>query len=79
MVSKKTIKGYGFSTLFEYFEYILEGRVNGNISSCRELIMQLSKPQAIDFISWLAGEGKNADNKGDYEYLYNLTLQVLKS
>ena len=79
MVSKKEIKGYGFSTLFEYFEYILEGRINGNMSSCRELIMQLSKIQAVDFISWLDGESKNSDNRGDYEYLKNLTLQILKS
>lgn len=79
MVSKKEIYSYGFKTLYEYFQYILESRINGNISACRQLIMDLSKPQSIEFITWLNLEKKQAEDSGDYEYLTNLTLQILKT
>lgn len=79
MVSKATIRQYGFVTLFDYFQYILESRINGNISSCRQLIMELSKPQSVDFLEWLSSEKKGVRDDNDYNFLTSLTLQILKS
>lgn len=52
MVSKKLIKGYEFSDITEYFNYIVESRVNGQIKQAKDLYKKLSKAQKTDFWQW---------------------------
>jgi hypothetical protein len=68
MVSKKTIKDYGFQYLTDYYDYIIESEINGQRSQARELINSLSKPQLVYFTDFIKGN----------EELTALTLQALK-
>jgi hypothetical protein len=52
MVSKKLIKGYEFSDIYEYYGYIVDSKVNGQISQCKSLYKKLSKAQQSDFWQW---------------------------
>lgn len=49
MVSKKLIKGYDLNSLEDYFQYILNSRINGNGDQCIDLFEKLSEKQRIDF------------------------------
>jgi hypothetical protein len=76
MISRKTIKDYGFKTLNDYYEYIVESKINGNRSSVVELIDALSKIQAVEFIQWMKREG--VQNLSIRQELEVLTLKSLK-
>jgi hypothetical protein len=52
MVSKKTILGYEFSDIYEYFQYVVDSRVNGQIKQAKDLYKKLSKAQKTDFWEW---------------------------
>jgi hypothetical protein len=52
MVSKKTILGYEFSDIYEYFQYVVDSRVNGQIKQAKDLYKKLSKAQKTDFWAW---------------------------
>jgi hypothetical protein len=52
MVSKKTILGYEFSDIYEYFDYIVTSRINGQIKQAKDLYKKLSKKQKTDFWNW---------------------------
>ena len=46
----------GFKTLQEYFEYIVESRINGQHKQARELFKRLSEGmqgQRVEFFRWL--------------------------
>jgi hypothetical protein len=53
MISKKTLKEYGFKSIEEYFNYIVDSGINGNFSQVRELFNKLNKKQMILFFNWL--------------------------
>jgi hypothetical protein len=42
MVTQTIIQEYGFDTIDDYFDYIIESRVNGNYKQERELFNALS-------------------------------------
>lgn len=53
MVSNKNIKDLDFSTIEEYFNYIVESEINGQRSQVHSLIDKLSKLQKKAFLEWL--------------------------
>lgn len=53
MVSQKTITSLDFKTLEEYYQYILDSYINGNLMQVENLITEFSKNQKKDFITWL--------------------------
>ncbi len=53
MVSKETLKEYGFKTINEYYEYILESLVNGQRKQAETLTKVLSTTQKVDAIEYL--------------------------
>jgi hypothetical protein len=55
MVSKKDIQSLDFKTIEEYFEYIVDSKINGNYNQANELFNDLSKTQKKDFIEYLDG------------------------
>jgi hypothetical protein len=52
MVSKKLITGYEFSDIYEYFDYIVTSRINGQIKQAKDLYKKLSKAQKTEFWEW---------------------------
>ena len=76
MVSRETIKDYGFKSLNDYYDYIVDSKINGNHSSVVELIDALSKIQAVEFIQWMKREG--VQDSSIRQELEILTLKSLK-
>lgn len=52
MISNKTLKAYNFETLFNYFEYIIESKINSQHKQVENLIKDLSKEQKKTFLSY---------------------------
>jgi len=52
-VTQKIIHEYGFDTIDEYFDYILESRMNGQHKQARELFSDLSEQQQQDFLYYV--------------------------
>ena len=48
MVSKKTIKSLDFETIEQYFDYIIESKINGNFKQVIELYNCLSGVQKTE-------------------------------
>jgi hypothetical protein len=68
MVSRKTIKDYGFKSLNEYYNEIVDTHTNGRKVKAADLMIRLSKPQLVYFTDFIKGN----------EELTALTLQALK-
>jgi hypothetical protein len=54
MVSKKDIKGLDFNTIEEYFDYILDSKINGNRSQAISLFTKLSSKQKLTFYGYIS-------------------------
>lgn len=52
MVSIKYIKGLDFDNIEEYFNYIVESDINGQVQQSKELYNKLSVPQKEAFRTW---------------------------
>jgi len=52
MVSKKLIKSYDFDTIEDYFQYIIDSKINGQKSQAKELYNNLSTRQKDAFNRW---------------------------
>ena len=73
MVSKKTILGYEFSDITEYFDYIVESRVNGQIKQAKDLYRKLSKVQKTEFWAWFdSSYYYDAQDSGETNYVNDL-------
>jgi hypothetical protein len=55
MVSKKIIKSYDFDTIEDYFNYIVESKINGQKTQAKELYNSLSRRQKNAFIQFAEG------------------------
>lgn len=53
MVSKKTLKEYGFTGMEQYFDYVLESVINGQCKQATRLIKDMSEEQRHQFIKHL--------------------------
>ncbi len=76
MVSRKSIKDYGFKSLNDYYDYIVESEINGQRGLVVELIDELSKIQSVEFIQWMKREG--VQDTSIRQELEVLTLKSLK-
>lgn len=73
MVSKKTILGYEFSDIYEYYQYIVDSRVNGQIKQAKDLYKKLSKAQKTDFWAWFdSSYFYDAQDIGETNYVNDL-------
>lgn len=66
MVSAKTLKGYDLTTIEDYFNVILESKINGQILQTKKQFAKLSKEQKKDFLFWLTRDSE----------VYNFFLQL---
>jgi len=53
MVSKKIIKSYDFDTIEDYFNYIIDSKINGQRAQAVELYKGLSNRQKLAFNNWV--------------------------
>jgi hypothetical protein len=54
MLSKKDLKGHEFETMDQYFEYIIDSKINGQNKQVTNLIKKLSKDQILEFSQWVS-------------------------
>jgi hypothetical protein len=52
MVTKKDIEGLDFKTIEEYFQYIIDSEINGQIQQAKRLFKDLSRAQKKDFLDY---------------------------
>lgn len=53
MVSKKTIIGLDFKNIYEYYDYILDSKHNGNKQQAKVLFHALSSKQKQEFYEFV--------------------------
>ena len=53
MVSQKLIKSYGFTEITEYFDYIIDSIINGQPQQAKQLFVDLSAKQKLNFYVFL--------------------------
>lgn len=52
MVSHKTLKAYKFESIEDYFEYIIESKINGQHAQVLSLVKAMSKEQKKHYLIW---------------------------
>lgn len=75
MVTTKKIKGLDFTSIEQYFDYIIESIINGQRQQATGLIKDLDKNQKKRFINYL----RTLDFDGDdhTKEAFNLTLSLM--
>jgi len=68
MIGKKDLKKYEFKTIEDYFNYILDSKINGNYSQVKNLINKLSKDQKL-LLSRYLQQYEYKDFKEDIIYI----------
>lgn len=79
MVSYKDICDLDFSHLDEYFQYIVDSKINGQSQQVKSLIKKLSKQQRQDFLRWFdasyyyeaADQEAQAEHREEASYFFN--------
>jgi len=80
MVSKKLIKSYDFDTIEDYFNYIVESKINGQNKQAKELYNSLSRRQKYAFTQFAEGVYfyDAADNDNE-EFSHAILMEYLNS
>lgn len=52
-ITNKQLKALDFTTMEEYFQYIVDSIINGQKKQAKELFEGLSKGQKVTFYSWI--------------------------
>ena len=73
MISQKYIKELEFNNIDEFFNYVVESKINGNYSQTKEFINKMSKSQRIDFKNYLNYSETDAETKQE---LLNIILEA---
>lgn len=53
MVSRRTLKEYGFTSLDDYFNMTLDSKINGQFSQAKEQFRKMDKGQKLEFIEFV--------------------------
>lgn len=53
MITNKDLKSYEFKTIEEYFDYVLESKINGQHKQAKEFFKKLSEKQRNDFFDYV--------------------------
>lgn len=56
MIGKSTLKRYEFKAVEDYFNYIIESKINGNYLEVRKMIKKLSKEQKKQFFDYVENQ-----------------------
>jgi len=52
MISQKTLKQYDFQSIEDYYNYIIDSKINGNRKQVKDLYRSLSSKQKTEFIEY---------------------------
>lgn len=63
MVSKKLLKEYEFSNIEEYFDMVLESRINGQFKQAVNQFKKMSTSQKLDFVEYVRN-----NSPADYDF-----------
>lgn len=74
MITLKDITDYNFDSIEEYFNYILESKINGNYSQVSNLIKKLSLNQKKTLLQYLVVEYMESEHT---KYVFNTTIDLL--
>jgi len=67
MISKKYIKDLEFKNIDEFFNYVVESKINGNYAQTKEFIKKMNNNQFKDFLLYLKNFEQEELNE---EFLY---------
>ena len=62
MIYQKDLKDYNFQSIWDYQNYILESKINGQYSQVERLIKDMSLSQRFEFIENLASENSLSES-----------------
>ena len=77
MISKKLIKDLEKENINDFYNYIVESKINGNYTQTKEFIKKLSKTQRKDFFIYCENEKEIYKNVVDFTEVQNMILEVL--
>jgi hypothetical protein len=69
MVSKKALEIYGFNSMDEFFDYIIDSKINGQNTQCVTLIKEMSGKQMKEFLKYIFISPSVSLSKEDAEFL----------
>jgi len=79
MVTKQTLSKYEFSYMEEYFEYILESKLNGQHTQSKELYDELTAVQSDEFFNWVElTYGYESEDENEMVYEMRLLREYYK-
>lgn len=79
MVTKQTLSKYEFSYIEEYFEYILESKLNGQHEQSKELYDELTSVQSDEFFNWVElTYGYESEDENEMVYEMRLLREYYK-
>lgn len=79
MVTKQTLSKYEFSYIEEYFEYILESKLNGQYTQSKELYEELTSVQSDEFFNWVElTYGYESEDENEMVYEMRLLREYYK-
>lgn len=70
MISKKDLKEYGFVSIENYFDYIIESQINGNHSQVKDLFKKLNADQKRLFMAYIQNHDKSLRFDFDLRGIY---------
>jgi len=73
MISKQYIKDLEFNNIEEFFNYVVESKINGNYTQTKEFIKKMNTEQRHDFKFYLDSCFFDTETK---EELINIMLEV---
>jgi hypothetical protein len=73
MVSQRTLAIYGWTSIEDYFEYIIESKINGQHKQVLGLIQAMSKSQKKHCLIWFDEQVRSHD----VEYCKDVLIKEL--
>jgi len=76
---RRIVKAMDFDTTEEFYDYIVNSKVNGNTDQCCRLFKSMPKENRKDFLSSLVDQTKDVDYYNDREEkrIYHEILKLL--
>lgn len=69
MIGKRALKVYGWTQIEQYFDYIVESKINGNHQQVRDLVKDLSKSQKRLLCNYLEGNEGLGISESDKNFI----------
>lgn len=74
MITKKDLKYHDLEDIYQYFDCIIDFKINGQYSQVEKLIKELSRSQKVELCQYLRDLEQSEHNN----YVYDKVLSILK-